>query len=82
MKRLSLVVPVLLAGGLSPSALAAEAGGEEGCNAALDAVAAAPGNHRVLLENEQVRVLDVVVPVGTREPVRAHCWPSVLYVMS
>lgn len=43
--------------------------------------AAAPGNHKVLFENEQVRVLDMVVPVGTRKPVHAHCWPSVLYVM-
>jgi uncharacterized protein (TIGR02145 family) len=82
MKRLRLLVSIVLAGlGTSPSVLAAEAGGE-GCSAALDAVAAAPGNHKVLFENEQVRVLDVVVPVGTREPVHAHCWPSVLYVMS
>lgn len=48
----------------------------------LDALAAAPGNHRVLFEKESVRVLDVVVPPKTREPVHAHCWPSVLYVMS
>ena len=47
----------------------------------LDAPAAAPENHRILFENERVRVLDVVVPVGSREPVHAHCWPSVLYVM-
>ena len=46
-----------------------------------DAVAAAPGNHRVLLENDQVRVLDVVVPPHTKEPVHAHCSPSVLYIM-
>jgi hypothetical protein len=60
MKRLSLLVSVVLAGlGTSPSVLA-EAGGE-GCSAALDAAAAPPGNHKVLFENEQVRVLDVVV---------------------
>ena len=46
----------------------------------IDAVAAAPGNHRVLLENDQVRVLDVVVPPHTKEPVHAHCWPSVLHI--
>ena len=46
----------------------------------IDAVAAAPGNHHVLLENDQVRVLDVVVPPHTREPVHAHCSPSVLYI--
>lgn len=49
--------------------------------ASLDAVAAAPANHRVLFENDRVRVLDVVVPPGTREGTHAHCLPSVLYVM-
>jgi len=50
--------------------------------AALDALAAAPENHKVLFENGEVRVLDVVVPPKTKEPVHAHCWPSVLYVTS
>lgn len=48
--------------------------------ASLDAVAAAPRNHRVLLENERVRVLDVTVMPGERQPVHSHCWPSVMYV--
>lgn len=48
----------------------------------LDAVVAAPGNHKVLFENEHVRVLDVTVAPGEREPLHAHCLPSVLYVMS
>jgi hypothetical protein len=47
----------------------------------MDAVTAAPDNHHVLFENDQVRVLDVVVPQHTREPVHAHCSPSVLYIM-
>lgn len=47
----------------------------------LDAVVAAPGNHRVVLENERVRVLDVTVAPGEREPVHAHCLPSVMYLM-
>lgn len=49
--------------------------------ASLDAVAAAPRNHRVLMETDRVRVLDVTVAPGEREAVHAHCWPSVLYVM-
>lgn len=49
--------------------------------ASLDAVAAAPRNHRVLLENDRVRVLDVTVAPGEREPLHAHCRPSVMYVM-
>lgn len=49
--------------------------------ASLDAVAAAPGNHRVVLENEHVRVLDVTVAPGEREALHAHCRPSVMYLM-
>ena len=49
--------------------------------ASLDAVTAAPGNHRVVLENERVRVLDVTVAPGEREPLHAHCLPSVMYLM-
>src|SRR5262245_43458165 len=47
----------------------------------LDAVTAAPGNHRVLLENDRVRVIEITVAPGEREPVHAHCLPSVAYVM-
>lgn len=46
----------------------------------LDAVVAAPGSHRVLLENDRVRVLEVVVPPGVKEPVHTHRWPSVFYI--
>ena len=45
-----------------------------------DAVQAAPLNHRVVLENDKVRVLDVIVPPHTKENIHAHCWPSVLYI--
>ena len=46
----------------------------------LDAVRAAPGNHRVVLENDTVRVLDVTVAPGERELLHAHCRPSVMYL--
>ena len=48
--------------------------------ARLDAMAAAPNSHRVLLENERVRVLEVVVKPGEREPVHAHGWPSLMFI--
>ena len=48
----------------------------------LDALKAAPGNHRVVLENDQVRVLQVEVKPGETEPVHAHPWPSVLHIQS
>jgi hypothetical protein len=47
----------------------------------LDAVAAAPNNHRVVLDNDYVRGLDVTVAPGEREPLHAHCRASVMYVM-
>jgi len=49
---------------------------------ALDAIIAAPQNHKVVLENERVRVLEVTVQPGEREPVHGHKWPSVMYVMA
>jgi len=45
----------------------------------LDALVAAPNFHRVLFENERVRVLEVTVPPHQREPVHTHRWPRVLY---
>jgi hypothetical protein len=44
----------------------------------LDAVVAAPGSHRVVFENERVRVLEVAIPPGVREPEHTHQWPSVM----
>ncbi len=41
-----------------------------------DAVQAAPNSHRVLFENAFVRVLEVVVAPGTKEPMHHHRWPS------
>ena len=62
--------------------------GESGSNvgdtwpASLDAMAAAPDHHVVLLENDRVRVLDTRLEPGERTPVHTHGWPSVLYVVS
>jgi hypothetical protein len=43
----------------------------------LDAVAAAPANHRVLFENERLRVLEVNLAPDEEEPTHHHRWPSV-----
>ncbi len=45
----------------------------------FDAVAAAPNSHRVLLEDEKIRILRVEVAPGVTEPVHDHRWPSVMY---
>ena len=46
----------------------------------LDAVVAAPGSHRVVLENQTTRVLEVTITPGEREPEHTHRWPSVMVV--
>lgn len=46
----------------------------------LDAVVAAPKNHKILMENDKVRVLEITVAPGETEEVHHHQWPSVLYI--
>jgi hypothetical protein len=46
----------------------------------LDGVKVAPETHKVIFENEHVRVLEVTIPPHSREPVHTHCLPSTLYV--
>ncbi|MFX0557510.1 hypothetical protein ACOCEA_11975 [Maribacter sp. CXY002] len=46
-----------------------------------DAVVSAPENHKILLENDKVRVLEVTLAPNELEPVHHHQWPSVLYFM-
>lgn len=46
-----------------------------------DAMAATPGHHRVLFENERVRVLESWSSPGDSTPTHTHCWPSVLYIL-
>jgi hypothetical protein len=43
----------------------------------LDAVIAAPANHRVVFENDRLRVLEVLLEPGQEEPLHHHRWPSV-----
>lgn len=44
---------------------------------ALDAVAAAPANHKVVFENDRLRVLEVILEPDEEEPTHHHRWPSV-----
>src|SRR5579862_2500580 len=44
-----------------------------------DAVAKAPGNHKVILENDTVRVLEATVPLHSKEVPHTHFWPSVFF---
>src|SRR6266404_3104535 len=63
---------------LSPSGLRAAGCGQIKPDA-TDAVAAAPGNHKVILENDTVRVLEASVPLHATELPHTHFWPSVFF---
>lgn len=46
----------------------------------LDALEAAPDSHRLILENESVRVVEILIEPGRKEPAHTHRWPSVMLV--
>jgi hypothetical protein len=46
----------------------------------LDAVIAAPNHHKLMFENERVRILEVRIAPGELVPVHTHRWPSAIYV--
>lgn len=48
----------------------------------LDALVAASRHHRLLLENEHVRVLDTRIAPGDTVPLHTHRWPAAHHVMS
>jgi hypothetical protein len=47
----------------------------------LDAMIAAPEYHRLVLENDRVRVLDTRIPVGDVVPLHTHRWPALYYTL-
>ena len=47
-----------------------------------EALAAAPANHRLLFEDDAVRVLEVTVQPGERENLHHHRWPSIMVVLA
>ncbi len=57
-------------------------GGEWPFPESLDALAAAPAQHRLLLENDHVRVLDTRIAPGERTPVHTHRWPASHFILS
>lgn len=48
----------------------------------LDALVAAPGQHRLVFENAHVRVLDTRIAPGEQTPVHTHRWPAAHYVVT
>lgn len=48
----------------------------------LDGVVVAPNNHKVIFENDKVRVLETTIAAGERTPIHTHLSPTVMYVLS
>lgn len=48
----------------------------------LDALIAAPRHHKLIFENERMRLLDTRIPPGDVVPVHTHRWPAVYYTIS
>jgi len=48
----------------------------------LDGVMVAPGNHKVIFENDAVRVLETTIAAGEKTPLHTHLTPTVMYVLS
>ena len=48
----------------------------------LDALKAAPQHHKLLFENESVRVVDACIPPGDITQIHTHKWPSSVYILS
>jgi hypothetical protein len=46
----------------------------------LDALVAAPDHHKLLFENDRVRVVETRIPPGAFVPVHTHRWPGAVYV--
>ena len=47
----------------------------------LDALVAAPKYHKLLMEDDRVRVIHTRVPPGEMVPLHTHRWPSVLVIL-
>jgi mannose-6-phosphate isomerase-like protein (cupin superfamily) len=48
----------------------------------LDGVIAAPDHHKVIFENDAVRVLEVTIRAGDVTPLHTHLTPTLLYFIS
>jgi hypothetical protein len=47
----------------------------------LDALTAAPAHHKLLLEDDRVRVLHTNIPAGETVPLHTHRWGGAAYVL-
>lgn len=79
MKKRRYFVPAVMAGMVCAGAAMAQS---TDAPSDYDSVIAAPEQHKILLETDDVRVLEVTIAPGVVEPFHDHRWPSVLYFQS
>jgi len=52
------------------------------CGAAMpdarDALAIAPDTHKVVIDNDMIRILDVNLPPGSKQPAHSQVWPAII----
>jgi hypothetical protein len=46
----------------------------------LDAVVAAPDNHKIVFEDSTIRILQVVLAGNKEEPIHTHKWRSIMWI--
>lgn len=80
MRLLAIAVPAALCatGASAQQPLPAEPMFCDPASYPYDAVAAAPYSHRVLFEDEHVRILEINLPALATEPIHIHALPSVI----
>ncbi len=81
MRGIIFIAMILAAAGASAVAGAQAPSQETLCNPKsnpYDAVRAAPNSHRVMFEDKHVRVLEILLPPLTAEPIHIHALPSVI----
>ena len=49
---------------------------------AFDGPVAAPDHHKIVFENDRMRIVGFRVPPGETVPLHTHRWPTVNYVIS
>ena len=47
----------------------------------LDALAASPEHHKILLENDGIRVIETLILPGEETRVHTHIWSGYLYIL-
>lgn len=51
------------------------------CLNKFDAILAAPDEHKLLFENDQLRILESFVPVGITVPFHTHQWDCIMIII-